>query len=89
MGRTELLALVIKVQIAELDGHNLQTRSKRPWQSEARWSEGEREPMPGEGLYEWYRHQAKATAQPSNPQPAQTVPQPGSMEWLEAQEKKG
>ena len=47
------------------------------------------EAMPGEGLYEWYRHQAKATAQPSNPQPAQTVPQPGSMEWLEAQEKKG
>ena len=47
------------------------------------------EPMPGEGLYEWYRHQAKADAQPSKPQPAQTVPQPGSTEWLEAQEKKG
>jgi len=40
-------------------------------------------------LYEWYRHQAKADAQPSKPQPAQTVPQPGSTEWLEAQEKKG
>ena len=47
------------------------------------------EPMPGEGLYEFYRQQAKAAAQPSNPQPAQTVPQPGLMEWLEAQEKKG
>ena len=47
------------------------------------------EPMPGEGLYEFYRQQAKAAAQPSKPQPAQTVPQPGPMEWLEAQEKKG
>ena len=29
--------------MAELLDHNLQTRSKRPlWQSEARWSEGER-----------------------------------------------
>jgi hypothetical protein len=33
--------------------------------------------------------QAKAAAQPSKPQPAQTVPQPGSMEWLEAQKNKG
>jgi len=45
------------------------------------------EPMPGEGLYEFYRHQAKAAAQRSKPQPAQTVPQPGS--WFQAQKNKG
>jgi hypothetical protein len=45
--------------------------------------------MPGEGLYEFYRQQAKAAAQPSKPQPAQTVPQPGSMEWFQAQKDKG
>jgi hypothetical protein len=45
------------------------------------------EPMKGEGIYEWYRQQAKAAAQPNKPQPAQTVPQPGSMEWFKAQEK--
>jgi len=47
------------------------------------------ERMPGEGIYELYRQQAKAAAQPSKPQPAQTVPQPGSMEWLAEQEKSG
>ena len=47
------------------------------------------ERMPGEGIYELYRQQAKAAAQPSKPQPAQTVPQPGSMEWFEAQKNKG
>ena len=47
------------------------------------------EPMPGEGLNEFYRQQAKAAAQRSKPQPAQTVPQPGSVEWSEAQKKKG
>ena len=31
----------------------------------------------------------QAAAQPSKPQPAQTVPQPGSMEWFKAQEEKG
>jgi len=30
-----------------------------------------------------------ATAQRSKPQPVQTIPQPGSMEWFEAQKKKG
>jgi hypothetical protein len=43
--------------------------------------------MKGEGLYELYRQQAEAAAQPSKPQPAQTVPQPGSMEWLAEQKK--
>jgi hypothetical protein len=31
----------------------------------------------------------EAAAQRSKPQPAQTVPHPGSMEWFEAQKKKG
>jgi len=50
------------------------------------------EPMPGEAIYELYRQQAKTAAQRSKPQPAQNVPQPGSMEWFawrEAQEEKG
>jgi len=47
------------------------------------------EPMKGEGIYEWYRQQAEAAAQRSRPQPVQTVPQPGSMEWFEARNKQG
>ena len=47
------------------------------------------EPMKGEGIYELSRQQAEAAAQRSKPQPAQTVPQPGSREWLEAQKKQG
>ena len=47
------------------------------------------ERMPGEGIYELYRQQAKAAAQPSKPQPPQSVPQPGSMEWFKAQKNKG
>ena len=47
-------------------------------------------PMNGEGIYELYRRRdAEAAAQRSKPQPAQTVPQPGSVEWSEAQKKKG
>ena len=47
-------------------------------------------PMNCEGIYELYRRRdAEAAAQRSKPQPAQTVPQPGSMEWFEAQKKKG
>jgi hypothetical protein len=38
---------------------------------------------------EFYRQQAEPAAQPSKPQPPQTVPQPGSVEWSEAQKKKG
>jgi hypothetical protein len=44
--------------------------------------------MKGEGIFEFYRQYDEAAAQRSTPQPAHTVPQPGSM-WLEAQEKKG
>ena len=47
------------------------------------------EPMNGEGIYELYRRDAEAAAQRSKPQLAQNVPQPGSMEWFEAQKKKG
>ena len=47
------------------------------------------EPMPGEGIYEFYRGQAEAAAQRSKPQPPQSVPQPGSMEWFKAQKNKG
>jgi len=43
--------------------------------------------MKGEGIYEWYRQQAEAAAQRSRPQPVQTVPQPGSMEWAAEQKK--
>jgi hypothetical protein len=47
------------------------------------------EPMNGEGIFEFYRRGAEAAAQRSKPQPAQTVPQSGSMEWFKAQKKKG
>ena len=47
------------------------------------------EPIPGEGLFEFYRQYGEAAAQRSKPQPAQTVPQPSSVEWSEAQKKKG
>jgi hypothetical protein len=39
-------------------------------------------------LAEWTTDE-HAAAERSKPQPAQTVPQPGSMEWFEAQKKKG
>ena len=45
------------------------------------------EPMKGEGIYELSRQQAEAAAQRGKPQPAQTVPQPGSMEWFTEQKK--
>jgi hypothetical protein len=47
------------------------------------------EPMKGEGIYQLYNQQAEAAAQRSKPQPAQTVPQPGSTEWFEALIKQG
>jgi hypothetical protein len=34
---------------------------------------------------ELYRQQAEAAAERSKPQPVQSLPQPGSMEWFEAQ----
>jgi len=44
--------------------------------------------MQGWGFYELLRRQAEADAERSKPQPVQSVPQPGSMEWFEAQKKK-
>jgi hypothetical protein len=41
------------------------------------------------GLYEYYRQEAAAVTERSTPQPVQPVPQPGSVEWSEAQTKKG
>jgi hypothetical protein len=45
--------------------------------------------MKGWGIYALYREEAEVAAQRSKPQPVQSAPQPGSMEWLEAQQKKG
>jgi hypothetical protein len=41
------------------------------------------------GIYELYRQRAEAAAERCKPQPVQTKPQPGSMEWFEAQKRKG
>jgi hypothetical protein len=40
------------------------------------------------GLFELARQQAEAAAERNKPQPVQFVPQPGSVEWFEAEEKK-
>jgi predicted phage terminase large subunit-like protein len=45
-------------------------------------------PFAGEGIYELYRRQAEAEKQRNKPQPTKTLPQPGSVEWLEAQKKR-
>jgi hypothetical protein len=45
--------------------------------------------MEGWYIYELYRREAEAAAERSKPQPVQSVPQPGSAEWFEAQKKKG
>ena len=44
--------------------------------------------MKGEGIFELYRRRAEAAKQRNKPQPIKTLPQPGSMEWFEAQKKK-
>ena len=46
-------------------------------------------PFIGQNMYELLRREAEAAEQRRKPQPAQTVPQRGSMEWFEAQKKKG
>jgi predicted phage terminase large subunit-like protein len=45
--------------------------------------------MKGAGIFELYRAQAEAAEQRSKPQPVQSLPQPGSVEWSEAQKQKG
>jgi hypothetical protein len=47
------------------------------------------EPMESAGIFELYRQQAEAAEQRRKPQPTQPMPQPGSLEWFEAQKKKG
>ena len=44
-------------------------------------------PMAGWGILELARQELEAAKQRSQPQPTQTVPQPGSMEWLAAKNK--
>jgi predicted phage terminase large subunit-like protein len=45
-------------------------------------------PFPGQGIFERYRIEYEAAKQRRKPQPAPTLPQPGSMAWFEAQQKK-
>jgi hypothetical protein len=45
------------------------------------------EPIKGEGIFELYRREAEAAEQRSKPQPVQSVPQLGSMEWQAEQNK--
>jgi hypothetical protein len=40
-----------------------------------------------QNIYELYRPDAEAAEQRHQPHPAQTVPQPGSMEWFAEQNK--
>ncbi|HJZ14272.1 MAG TPA: hypothetical protein VJ251_02290, partial [Stellaceae bacterium] len=47
------------------------------------------EPMESAGIFELYRRQAEAAEQRNKPQPNPTVYAPGSVEWFEAQKKKG
>ena len=47
------------------------------------------EPMTGEGIFELARRNAEAAEQRRKPQPAQSVPQPGSVEWFATQKNKG
>jgi predicted phage terminase large subunit-like protein len=46
--------------------------------------------MRSQGLFELYRrrHEQREAERRSKSQPAKTLPQPGSMEWFEAQKKK-
>jgi hypothetical protein len=44
--------------------------------------------MNGWGSYELLRRQAEAAAERNKPQPVQSLPQPGSVEWFEAEERK-
>jgi predicted phage terminase large subunit-like protein len=46
-----------------------------------------KKPFPGQGIFELYRREAEAAEQRRQPQPAQTVWQPGSMQWFAEQNK--
>jgi hypothetical protein len=45
-------------------------------------------PMKGWSTFERYRQEAEAAAERSKPQPVETPPQPGSMEWFEWEKRK-
>jgi hypothetical protein len=47
-----------------------------------------KKPFPGQNVFELYRGYAEPAEQRRQPQPAQTVPQPGSMEWFADQNKR-
>jgi hypothetical protein len=44
--------------------------------------------MPYSGVFEYYRREAKAAERRRQPEPPQTVWQPGSVQWLEEQKKR-
>jgi predicted phage terminase large subunit-like protein len=46
-----------------------------------------KKPFPGQGIFKYYRRLAEEAEQRRKPQPAQTVWQPGSMQWLAEQNK--
>ena len=56
--------------------------------STAQFLEWFKKPFPGQNVFELYRGYAAAAEQRRQPQPAQTVPQPGSMEWFAEQNKR-
>ena len=56
--------------------------------STAQFLEWFKTPFIGQNIYELYRRDAEAAEQPRQPQPAQTAPQPGSMEWFAEQNKR-
>jgi hypothetical protein len=47
-----------------------------------------KKPFPSQGIFEYYRRLAEEAKQCRQPQPAHTVPQPGSMEWFAEQNKR-
>src|SRR5262244_3728544 len=47
-----------------------------------------KKPFPGQGIFDYYRRLAEEAEQRRKPQPVQTVWQPGSMQWLEEQNKR-
>jgi predicted phage terminase large subunit-like protein len=47
-----------------------------------------KKPFPGQGIFDYYRRLAEEAELRRKPQPVQTVWQPGSMQWLEEQNKR-
>jgi len=55
--------------------------------STAQFLEWFKTPFIGQNIYELYQRNAEAAEQRRQPQPAQTIWQPGSMQWLAEQNK--